>query len=547
MRFNTAVLGVILIGATDGSNPLSRWWNRRKVYLDNGNVDNESDIRHDTVKIKPATRTSTLSAGLAEEVRVPPPKRDTLFEYWKALAPEAEALQRSQRLVIPPLELASSVDAKQLDSWKGTVSLFNELVEILNRVDTIEADRGWSPSMSYQPPPARMNGNSVPVSLERDESGTEYLIPLLQDPFPLAATYSSVVVEASVAQKGPNGHRRYSPDLDIIIKYTNDCQERIRMGDQFVPEDPLRDEYLILRTISELDLDISPAAYTLSLPIVPDTEKWLKNDFRTFTGYFLARPNERRSCFKKGAVLRAIIEERVGMEVGTYAKSLLRSTEEKNKLTLVSGITMGLRIIMLLEKLHLAGFIHGDIHPGNIVLKKRLPKRIDHEDPDHLYPQLNLIDFGLAKFFPSAIGTQTADKSDPDRLNPNLLSPWHFDRVRIGRRDDLYRAMEVTAALILSDDAFHRYIESFNGDRGELRRIKSSSDFFTQSLYGGTTICALHRDRKLGDNCPRAMMELSEALVGIRNIDSVDATPNYESIKMRFTNALNLLGHSFYE
>jgi hypothetical protein len=550
MRFNTAVLGVILIGATDGSNPLFRWWNRRKVYLGNGNVDNESGIssvRHDRVKIKPVARTSTLSAGPADEGRVPPPKRDTLFEYWKALAPEAEALQRSQRLVIPPLELASSVDANQLESWKSTVTLFNKLVKILNRVDTIEADSGWSPSMSYQPPPARMNGNSVPVSLERDESGTEYLIPLLQDPFPLAATYSSVVVEASLAQKGPDGHRRYSPSLDIIIKYTNDCQERLRTGGQYVPEDPLRDEYLILRTISELGLDISPAAYTLSLPIVPDTEKWLKNDFRTLTGYFLARPNDRRSCFKKGAVLRAIIEERVGMEVGTYAQSLLESTKGKNKLTLVSGVLMGLRIIILLEKLHIAGFIHGDIHPGNIVLKKRLPVRIDHEEQDQLYPELNLIDFGLSKFFPSEIGTETADKSHPDRLNPNLLSPWHFDRVRIGRRDDLYRAMEVTAALILSNDAFHGYIESFKGDRGELRRIKLSADFFTHSLYAGTTLCALHRDKKLGENCPRAMTELSGALIEIRNIDTVDATPNYESIKMRFTNALRLLGHSFYE
>ncbi len=102
--------------------------------------------------------------------------------------------------------------------------------------------------------------------------------------------------------------------------------------------------------------------------------------------------------------------------------------------------------IDLLEQLHSTGFVHGDIHNGNILFS--------------LTPSmtLHLIDFGFASPFLDVYGRHIVEADTLPNLSPyafailnlELLSPWHLKRgavdtkrYRPTRRDDLFRFAEL--------------------------------------------------------------------------------------------------------
>lgn len=100
--------------------------------------------------------------------------------------------------------------------------------------------------------------------------------------------------------------------------------------------------------------------------------------------------------------------------------------------------------ITILRDLHASGFVHGDMHPGNLAF-------------DETTGVLSLIDFGLSHPFVDPRGVQIPPNvqqvpSRPYAHNLMLLSHWHLEsgdimQYKQSRRDDLFRFACVLYAL----------------------------------------------------------------------------------------------------
>jgi serine/threonine protein kinase len=136
-------------------------------------------------------------------------------------------------------------------------------------------------------------------------------------------------------------------------------------------------------------------------------------------------------------------------------------------------IGAGRRTIELLKQLYDAGFIHGDVHSGNVAMRSG---------------QLILMDFGFSHFFPEMNPYTRIDLSKTSLTRP-LLSPWHLNGSQIGRRDDVFRAIETTADLL---GKF--YNNMYDGRNGELLQgFKANEKIFTETYNGiGLLILSLN-------------------------------------------------------
>ena len=166
-------------------------------------------------------------------------------------------------------------------------------------------------------------------------------------------------------------------------------------------------------------------------------------------------------CSRIGSTVRFVEEELVGKSVDTLFNSKMDSI---NRAILAGKIFI--KTIDLLEQLHDNGFVHGDIHVGNIV-KRSIESTSDID--------LVLIDFGLGKFFPVEIGTE--EKLGPHvhyGLSPALLSRYQLEDCRATRRDDVYRSFEVFLTLVTDME----YGKIF-GSHGQFAiSIKTNPDHF---------------------------------------------------------------------
>lgn len=423
--------------------------------------------------------------------------------------------------------------------WTDTVSTFNSGLAECSSIDTVHNELGWAPAVF---------GTEVlggVYSIEVIPSGDAFIIELDSVPFPFAVTQASVIVQARPAPKGPinNNHP------DYVIKYTNTCAtqlvSRIKRVDKI--EDPLREEYLILKALE--GYNIAPRVVSLSLPVVLSADEWMLDDFRTLSSLFSDQPDARAKCVGYGAHIRALIQTKLGVEVHRYMRRVIHDSGEFNSITMSIALQLGLDTLIMLEKLHSTGFIHGDVHPGNIVLKKPVSEKDMPSLNQHfVIPELALIDFGAAAFFPAEIGSEVHQKP-PLRLNPRLLSPWHLMGFRIGRRDDVFRILEITARLLLPN-LFSNYIMRLFDrrplDYSDLRLGKMNHDFFIDPLYHDganpdlLAICDIYHHIQQ-TSCAHAMFELSEALRIVRDIPDVDARPPYEDVSLRFKIALRYI------
>jgi hypothetical protein len=213
----------------------------------------------------------------------------------------------------------------------------------------------------------------------------------------------------------------------------------------FSNEQPLLTEYIVSELVCKQDTSVCPVIFSISpqAPISRDvfSKLGIRMDAR-----------HKSDCIKKvngqnpSPGIRKIEEEFVGPSVTIlFGKALSPVT----RAILASEILI--KSIDLLEKLHARGFIHGDIHTGNIALRK------PNEDSDDLVvPELTLIDFGQAKFYPLEIGTPECVGEDAyASMAQHLLSKFQLELFRTSRRDDLYRAFEVFMNLITEDGYLH--------------------------------------------------------------------------------------------
>ena len=138
-----------------------------------------------------------------------------------------------------------------------------------------------------------------------------------------------------------------------------------------------------------------------------------------------ARPHATE--YKRNGRVRYMIMERVGSSLN---EELLMDPP----MSPIKAIDFGIQLIQLLQNLHGAGLIHGDVHPGNVC--RRL------ENPNSIL----LIDFG---------GSTTLSKETDEIVfeffeneNPTL-SPWQLEGHAVARRDDVYSALFTLAGMML--------------------------------------------------------------------------------------------------
>lgn len=226
----------------------------------------------------------------------------------------------------------------------------------------------------------------------------------------------------------------------VVVKYLNDCYERLSGGK--VEEDllhPLQNEYLIMSVLNETD--ISPKVFYLSppsaLPTIPGSSR--------FVG--LSGQSRYSECVAAGSEVRFLVEETVGMSLIDYANQIAMESPEVFRSAAFSKqmIRIVRRIAQQLKTLHTLGFIHDDIHNGNIVFRvpfQQIP--IDSDD-------VMLIDFGLSSFYPVRLGDpiQAADVVHSRRTKS--MSLWQLKGERSGPRDDMYRLVLMLAELLSRD------------------------------------------------------------------------------------------------
>jgi len=165
------------------------------------------------------------------------------------------------------------------------------------------------------------------------------------------------------------------------------------------------------------------------------------------------------SCSRLGATYRFVEEEVVGKSVDKLFSPKMNPIDRA-----VLAANTFIQTIDLIQQLHDNGFVHGDIHVGNIV-----ERSVDSSSTLDLI----LIDFGLGKFFPVEIGTEHRVSSNVYAgLAPTLLSRYQIGGFRVTRRDDVYRAFEVFITLVTDFE----YVKIF-GSHGQFATgIKSNPE-----------------------------------------------------------------------
>jgi serine/threonine protein kinase len=316
-----------------------------------------------------------------------------------------------------------------------------------------------------------------------------------------------------LAQRDGQGCAEY-PDR-VVVKYANNCKNHVNTPEARYAGNLIRDaddavmEYIVMRLIG--NKEIAPRAFALSAPSVPRRNIAWSRDPRLESS--VVRGGARSDCGPQKAMVRGIVQERIDTDLGTFI-----STMQMGAARLRFTIKSGQRTIQALKELHDSGFYHGDLHKGNVAL----------QDPRG--EKLVLIDFGLSDFFPSRIG-------DPENfewtgsLNTVLLSPWHLANQRLGRRDDIFRAIEMVASLLARGD-----LERRMGGVLHRQAFKTNGRYFDDA--NDTSIC-----NSFGNphGCSSAMNQLNQALAVIRTTPTPDARPKYEIILDHFSMALKYL------
>ena len=109
----------------------------------------------------------------------------------------------------------------------------------------------------------------------------------------------------------------------------------------------------------------------------------------------------------------------------------------------LEAVQIGIDLIKLVERLHAAGVVHGDIHGGNVC--RRLA------NPD----EIALIDFETA-FFASSPEAVVRERSSLDWVHASL-TPWQLQGYSFARRDDVYKAFFLVAKLMVGSTLTDRF------------------------------------------------------------------------------------------
>ena len=299
----------------------------------------------------------------------------------------------------------------------------------------------------------------------------------------IAATGDSVVFEVTLDTE----------DKKFIAKYGMDCRDLIKT--EMRDSNLLKFEFQILVALQQLN--ISPRVYFLSpaSPISDLRSEKLKSNLFTKLG---AR------C--QNATVRMLLMDKAGPELKDYLMWFRKKTIEQPeqyppKDYLLAVLTFASKWLVLLEKLHSVGLLHGDVHAKNVLLKEPM----EMNSYDWRTAELVLIDFGFAST--NKENNPSSSVVDLMSLNAMMLSPWQINGSPVGKRDDVYRLFESLAVLLADgriDEGINmrlqRMYPEFVSKYGQTRDASKNAILAVCAEYK-TSGNLFGRDRRLKSQC----------------------------------------------
>ena len=231
------------------------------------------------------------------------------------------------------------------------------------------------------------------------------------------------------------------PERRVVVKHMNDCGSRLDRRVRHTRH-PLVSDATFLSALASTGLVPAPIYLSPASPIPP-------SGILCERVHSKSMDEDRPECAEAGTQTRFLVQKEAGASLGRYLKQLYTAPWP---VMAHRAVTLIIRVIQMLRTIHDLGIIHGDIHGGNILFQR----------PDYIMPSMDdtdlvFIDFEYAVFYPSELGTSTR-AAKRSRLNRILMSPWHLWGYRLGRRDDVFRALELLANTLSTGD-YHLELE----------------------------------------------------------------------------------------
>ena len=223
---------------------------------------------------------------------------------------------------------------------------------------------------------------------------------------------------------------------DVLLKYEINC-------DSLHDIHPLVREALMLNRFK--DLDITPRFLYLSGPLKFVLPR------KTKTHVSLSDADLEKCAHHKRSSVRVIAMENAGPSVYDYVG---KGALSENGFPLDDALRITLDLLKILEELHGRGIVHGDVHPGNVVINSNTGK-------------VKIIDFGRA-FFAVDFLDKPPNVRAPFSLIHCLLSHWNIEGERFGFRDDLFKALHVLAVLLMGR-SFTKHCIALQDDSNPVR------------------------------------------------------------------------------
>ena len=316
----------------------------------------------------------------------------------------------------------------------------------------------------------------------------------------------------------------------VVVKYSNDCWSLMNTNGGPAARHPLFKEALFLFTLYATGLVPNPIF--LSDPTVLTFGATLPT--RVITPYL---QEHMEACVCLGTKSHYLVMERAGMDLRTYFERL---TPKLSWLGLARrAVTLTIAIVRRIRELHDNGVVHGAIRGSNILFKSRSDGQNSVEM--HEFTELVFIDFDKAVFFPDQLGSPDKAPREPSPA-PTRLSPWQLAGYRLGRRDDLYGALEFMAN-VLSRGATRRIIQDRMAEQEAITGAKLSDEFIG-SLKPVRKVFANALD-DMDDGVAREVVraELDAILVEdlLGSCDHPDSRPPYHRVIRHLEKVVELL------
>ena len=296
---------------------------------------------------------------------------------------------------------------------------------------------------------------------------------------------------------------------ELVIKYQANCEGLDGIH-------PLLRDFWFLKLAHELR--VSPEALFVSPPAKFVSQGSPKTRFEM-------DPYARRRCATRDdSAVRYMVMGRIT----TTINGIIDVTHKRRqKISLDFDIVVLRSTISQLQRLHEAGIVHNDVHPGNIVV---MGTGADSR-------RIGLIDFGLSFF--AAQFSRLPPKVPHIRVARTFCadSVFALDGFRPSFRDDLFGAM-LSAAILLNGEPLLRHCLSLQSKRAEMERFKRTEFFFSHGE--GPDVIELLEGRS-AETKADIRQRLQAALAIVRGIDDIDSLPAYGAILEQLDAIIDLI------